>query len=133
MIKTLFLLMIVFSTGCSTTRLPIKGSQIAPGANGLVSVKPMDDGSTRMIVHVKHLYPAEQIWANANNYIIWIKPEGKSNYQNVGSLNVDHDLEGKQSVIIPYKNFNFLMTPEMGKTAIAPIGPSVFEQRTIRQ
>lgn len=119
--------------GCASNKQPMDVGQIVPGAQGMVSAKSAENDNTELTVKVKHLAPAEKVSINANSYIVWIRPEGAMNYQNVGVLKMNDDLEGIQTTTIPYKRFKVLVTPEPGNMVQVPSGPAIFEKQVSRQ
>lgn len=119
--------------GCASNKQNMESSNIVPGAQGTVSAKSAENDNTELTVKVKHLAPAQKVSTNANNYVVWIRPEGSRNFQNVGALRVNDDLEGTQTTTIPYKRFKVLVTPEPGAMAQAPSGPAIFEKQVSRQ
>jgi hypothetical protein len=118
---------------CSSSKQTMEASNIVPGAAGTVTVKSAENDNTELTVRVKHLAPAQKVATNASNYIVWIQPEGARNFQNVGALKVDKDLEGMQTTTVPYKNFKVLVTPENGTMAQNPTGPAIFEKQVYRK
>jgi hypothetical protein len=123
----------VLMASCSTGKQEMASSSLVPAAAGTVDVKAGDNDNTELTVIVKHLALAQKVYTGATNYIVWIKPEGSQNYQNVGALNVDSDLQGIHKTSIPYKNFKVLVTPENGNMAQLPTGPAIFEQQVMRR
>lgn len=120
-------------TSCASKPQVMEGSSIVPAAVGNVSVKADQNDNTNMTVKVQHLAPPQKLAVGATNYIVWIQPEGGREYQNVGALKVDRNLEGFYSTTVPYRNFKILVTPEQSTMAQNPTGPSVFQQRIVRQ
>lgn len=118
---------------CSSSKQNMDVSNIVPGAAGTITVKSAENDNTELTVKVKHLAPAQKVSTNASNYIVWIQPQGSRNYQNVGALKVNSDLEGFQTTTVPYKTFKVLVTPENGTMAQAPTGPAIFEKQVSRQ
>jgi hypothetical protein len=47
-----------------------------PAAEGIVSVKEVDNDNKSMTFTVKHLAAAKKVFTGSTNYIVWIKPEG---------------------------------------------------------
>ena len=127
------LIIIISFCGCSTTSQPMETSQITPGASALVTTRDAPDHNTKLIVSVKHLAPANLVIEGTTNYVVWVEPAGTYNFKNVGAFQVDRDLEGKYSTVVPYKKFRVIITPEIGNLADAPTGPTIFEQTVIRQ
>jgi hypothetical protein len=120
-------------TGCASNKQNMESSNIVPGAQGTVSAKSAENDNTELTIKVKHLAPAQKVSTNASNYIVWIQPEGSRNFQNVGALRVNDNLEGSQTTTIPYKRFKVLVTPELGAMAQSPTGPTIFEKQVSRQ
>lgn len=127
-----FAAVLLFS-GCGTSKQSMGASNLTPAAQGMVVTKSGDNENTNMTVNVKHLAPANRVYAGATNYIVWVLPEGSSSPQNVGALQVDENLNGTHSTTIPYKNFKVIVTPEMSTMSQNPTGPTIFEQRVIRK
>lgn len=128
-----FLVMTILASCSSGKQQTMEGSSIVPSAQGNVTVKADKNDNTNVTVKVKHLAPPQKLALGATNYIVWVIPEGGRDYQNVGALKVDKDLEGFHSTTVPYKNFKVLVTPEVTSMAQNPTGPAVFEQRIMRQ
>lgn len=103
-------------------------SAVAPAAQGNVSTSVDDNGNTQLDVNVKHLAQPEKLSPGAKAYVVWVKPEGQKNYQNVGTMKVNENLEGNYQTKVPYKNFNLMITPESSMRAQAPSGTTVMEK-----
>lgn len=135
--KIKYILACLFSltllVACGSQETAMQGSSIVPAAQGNVTVDSDKNNNTNMTVKVQHLAPPQKISAGATDYVVWIQPEGARNYQNVGALRVDKDLQGVYSTTVPYKNFKILVTPEVSSMVQNPSGPSVFQQNVIRK
>jgi hypothetical protein len=118
---------------CGTTKHQLEGTHIVPAASGEVKVSKGDNDNTKLVVSVKHLAPAHKVFAGARNYVVWIIPEGTTNYQNIGAMEVNNDLEAKLSTMVAYKSFKVIVTPELSHLSQQPMGPSVFEENVIRE
>lgn len=125
-------ILITLLYSCGTTKQSMISGENVPAAEGIVSVKEADNDNTSMTVTVKHLAPAKKVYTGATNYVVWIKPEGASAFQNVGALQVDKNLDGTHTTTVPYKHFMVLITPELSSMGQSPTGPTVFEQQVVR-
>lgn len=90
-----------------------------PAAQGKVQVATEKDGNHEVKVEVKHMAPPERIYEGTSTYVVWLKAEN-GEFQNVGSLNVDKDLNGKLETKTPFSNFNVLVTAEETNAATTP-------------
>lgn len=115
--------------GCANTE-KVQGSSLVPAASGKVVADRASGGATELKIEMEHL--AKPTSVGANHYIVWVRPEGSSAYQNIGALRVDDDLDGRLEKIIPYEEFQVLVTPERDLAAVSPSGPTVFEQKMDR-
>lgn len=112
-------------TGCANTE-KVSGSRVTPGAEGKVTADKADNGGTELKIEMEHLAQPEKV--GAEHYIVWIQPEGSPAFQNLGTLQVDNDLEAEFETVIPYEEFTVLVTPERDIAALSPTGPAIFEQ-----
>ena len=128
--------LILTLTGCATSSkqtsqdpgLAVTNAAVAPAAQGHVRTKQDENGNTQVNVSVKHLAKPSMISPKARSYVIWVKPMGETNYQNVGALRVNQDLEGKYQTSVPYKNFELIVTPESSTMAQSPTGVTVLQK-----
>lgn len=125
-ITALLALTTILLGGCATKEH--LESKLDPSAQADVTAHKVDNDNTQLNVSVKHLAPAERLAENANQYIVWVAPEGSNFVQNVGSLKVNDNLEGRHETTIPYKNFRVFVTPESSQVAVQPSGPVVFDK-----
>ena len=124
-----FLLLALFILGACGSVNKLEDRQgIVPAATGDVATKADDNGNTQMLIRVKHLAEPSKLMDGANNYVVWVQPQGSPNFQNVGTLKVDRDLEAEYRTSVPYKAFNLMITPEVSPGAQAPTGPAVLQK-----
>lgn len=127
--KYILLICLFVIAACGSKMLPLEDRQgLVPAANGDIATASDDNGNTRMSIRVKHLAPAERLARGANNYVVWIRPNGGRGYQNVGALRVDSSLSADYKTTVPYKAFHVMITPEKGPGVQAPSGPAVLEK-----
>lgn len=108
------------------------GSSLVPAARGTVQVtKARDSEGTGYSVRLKvdHLAPAAQIGKATSVYVVWVKPTvaAEKALQNLGIFKVDSDLQGEFSVVLPHRNFDLFITPEVNAEATEPSGPKVMQ------
>jgi hypothetical protein len=120
-------LLTLFIAACGTTK-EIVESDLAPAAEAEIVAREGANDNTKLNISVKHLAEPNKILENAEQYIVWISPEGSNVVQNVGALKVDDDLSARHETTIPYKNFRVFVTPETSQVASAPTGPVVFDK-----
>jgi hypothetical protein len=127
--KTIFLTVILFFISACGSMSKLEDRQgIVPAANGDIATASDDNGNTQMRIRVKHLAPPAKIMSGANNYVVWVLPNGSQRYQNVGTLRVGSDLAGDYRTTVPYKYFQVMITPENAPGVQAPTGPAVLEK-----
>ena len=104
--------------GCSTfggdknaQTWTMRSVEQAPAAQGKVQVATAKDGNHDVKVEVKHMAPPDRIFEGSTTYIVWLKAENGT-FQNVGTLKVDKDLNGKLETRTPFKTFDVLVTAE---------------------
>lgn len=126
--KFLFLLSLLVFGACGTMK-PLEDRQgLVPAAKGDIATASDSNGNTRMNIRVKHLAPASRLAKGANNYVVWVLPNGGQNYQNVGTLRVDSDLDADYKTTVPYRAFHVMITPEKAPGVQRPTGPAVLEK-----
>lgn len=129
--STKFLTMIgtvALVAACATKTELQADNSLAPAARGELKTRIEGDQNMRVELSVKHLAPPQNLASGASSYVIWVDPEGEGGPMNIGSLNVNDDLEGRYETRIPYHNFRLFVTPESSRVARSPSGPVVFEQ-----
>jgi hypothetical protein len=97
----------------------MKAVDKAPAATGKVEVATAKDGNHDVKVEVKHMAPPDRIFEGSTTYIVWLKAENGT-FQNVGTLNVDKDLNGKLETRTPFKTFDVLVTAEKTVDVMTP-------------
>jgi len=104
----------------------MQASPRIPAAEGSVSVKDGDHGSTKLAVKVKHMAPPDKVATGASSYVVWLRPLASDTSsepaQNVGALAVGKDLEGKLDATTPYRQFDIFVTAEPEPGSTAPTG-----------
>lgn len=116
------------AAGCASKPDATVHSDIAPAAQAEVKTEKIEGNNTKLSINVKHMADPARIDEGAAHYVIWVEPSGSDEPQNVGTLVVDNDLEGKYETTIPYENFTLLITAEQDRLAPYPSGPVIFER-----
>lgn len=119
---------ILLSCASSMPEKEVIVSSIAPAAEAEVTAKRTRNDNTKVNISVKHLAEPERLMKNATQYTVWISPVGSKDVQNVGSIKINENLEGRHETTIPYKNFRLFLTPEKNQMASRPTGPIVFDK-----
>jgi hypothetical protein len=90
-----------------------------PAAEGKVQVATGDKGNRDLKVEVKHMAPADTVFAGATTYVVWLKPEnGKA--QNLGVIPLDKDLSGKLATSTSFTSFQVEVTAEASSSPVRP-------------
>ncbi len=106
----------------------MRGSDAAPAASGKVEVATEKDGNHSVKVEVKHMAPAARVFDGSEAYVVWFRAENGS-FQNVGTLAVDKDLNGKLSTKTPFNSFDVLVTAEADPLATTPGAHAILNAR----
>jgi hypothetical protein len=122
------------AVGCSTTHtVPLQTSDVSPASDGQVKVKPQGP-NTALTVDVKHLAPPDRIAPDAVTYVVWIRPlNARSQPQNVGSLTLDKNREGKLQTMTPYRTFELFVTAESSSVADTPSGDRLLYTQVVER
>jgi len=90
-----------------------QATSIVPGATGSVDVKAdKTGGNTMMTIKVDHLARPTLLTPPANEYVVWIDPEGGA-HQNQGVLQVSDNEKGELKMTTSASKFKVLVTAEM--------------------
>jgi hypothetical protein len=106
----------------------VTNAALVPAAQGQVQTNVDRNGNTTIDVQVKHLADPGAISPGANGYVAWVLPTGTEAYQNIGTLKVNKNLDGRLSTSVPYKSFRLIITPESNTMAQRPTGATVLEK-----
>ena len=63
--------------------------------------------------------PPAKIFDGTSIYVVWLKAKNGS-YQNIGTLAIDKDLNGKLTTKTPFDTFDVLVTAEADASALTP-------------
>ena len=97
-----------------------------PAAEGTVSVRKDSNQNTDLTIEVKHLAPADRLAVGASTYVVWLAPQGGTKKpQNLGSLAVNKNLNGKLTIITPHQSFDLFVTAEPSVNTPQPTGERV--------
>lgn len=91
-----------------------------PAAVGIVRVqKDKDNGNTKLDIKVDHLARPSSLTPSANDYIVWIRPNGGEALKQ-GAIGVDKNLSGELKVETVSKDFEVLITAEQSDSVTFP-------------
>jgi hypothetical protein len=106
----------------------MRASDTVPAAAGKVEVATEKDGNHSVKVEVKHMALPARAFEGTEAYVVWFKAENGS-FQNVGTLAVDKDLNGKLTTKTPFNRFDVLVTAEADPLATTPGSHAVLNAR----
>lgn len=90
------------------------------GATGIVKVqKDKDNGNMKLEIKVNHLARPSSLTPSANNYLVWIRPNGGDALKQ-GAIGVDKNLSGELTVETVAKDFDLLITAEQSNSVTVP-------------
>ena len=91
-----------------------------PAATGIVKVqKDKDNGNMKLEIKVNHLARPSSLTPSANNYLVWIRPNGGDALKQ-GAIGVDKNLSGDLTVETVAKDFDLLITAEQSNNVTVP-------------
>ncbi len=99
---------------------PMTADAVVPGAMGTVRVqKDKSNSNTMLDIKVDHLARPSSLTPSANNYIVWIRPNG-SDAVKQGAIGVDKNLSGELKVETVSKELDVFITAEQSKGVTVP-------------
>ena len=121
--------------GCSTfgsdknaQTWTMKATDQIPSASGKVQVATEKSGNHKLKVEVKHMAPAERVFEGSSVYVVWVKA-ASGEFQNVGALKVDKDLNGELTTQTPFSAFELIVTAEKSVDTTTPSDYKVMNAR----
>jgi hypothetical protein len=123
--------------GPQTQAYPLDVTGNLPAAQGLVTVKPLDNGDNSVEVVVNHLAPPERSTPNATAYVVWFVPRMGGEPQNMGRLALDKNLRGTFRTKTAFRDFDVRVTAEPNAAVTTPTHDVMraavsLPQRTVR-
>jgi hypothetical protein len=132
--RALFVIMALAagSISCSgSTDYIMIGNSQAPGADGMIKVERIDEGSTLVTVHMERLPPPKHLGDDINSYLVWFEGYDKKTIR-AGVLTYHSDTRtGDITKTCPYNEFKMLITAERDQNTKTPSDLTIAE-RTVK-
>ena len=118
--------------GCSylqnrgATSWNMQPNEKVPAAQGKVMVSKPDGANRQVTVSVEHLAPPTQAFGKST-YVVWIRPVGGGEAQNMGVLQFDDDLEARLTFKTPFKTFDVVISAEEQPNVTSPSNDLAFQ------
>ena len=91
-----------------------------PAATGTVKAeKSKDNGNIKLDIKVGHLARPSSLTPSANNYLVWIRPNGGEAFKQ-GAIGVDKNLSGELKLETVSKDFDVFITAEQSDSVTSP-------------
>jgi hypothetical protein len=91
-----------------------------PAASGVVKVqRAKDNGNTKLDIKVEHLARPGSLTPSANNYLVWIRPNGGDAFKQ-GAIGVGKNLSGELRLETVSKDFDVVITAEQSDSVTFP-------------
>jgi hypothetical protein len=91
-----------------------------PAATGIVRVqRAKDNGNMKLDIRVDHLARPASLTPSANNYLVWIRPNGGDAFKQ-GAIGVDKNLRGELRLETVSKDFDVFITAEQSDSVTVP-------------
>lgn len=104
----------------STREYPMTADIGVPGAAGTVKAqKAKDNGNIKLDIKVVHLAKPSSLTPSANNYLVWIRPNGGDAFKQ-GAIGVDKNLSGELKLETVSKDFDVIITAEQSDSVTLP-------------
>lgn len=110
-----------FFGGSKSTRIPLNPNQMVPAARGSVLAQQTHNGNTRINLTVHDLAQPVKLTPSATHYVVWVQANGYPP-EDVGTLKVNNDLNGKLTAETPFSDFAIFVTAEQSTQPRSP-GP----------
>ena len=99
-----------YTVGGGSTKVDLKGTELAPQANGVAKVQAKP-GATTIEVTIENLGSPLKFGAEFLTYVLWaVSPDGRTS--NTGEIVVDSKGEGKLRTTTPAQTFSLVVTAE---------------------
>lgn len=120
------------AASCSgTTEYLMVGSSNAPGADGMIIVEEIDEGSNLVTVHMERLPPPKQLGDKINSYLVWFERYSKKPIK-AGVLTYHSETRTGDIVkACPFSEFRMKITAERDENAKMP-SELVIAERAIK-
>lgn len=103
-------------------------NSIVPSADGKVTVGTDNNGNNAFDIHVYHLAHPNELNPAKSVYVVWAQRNGYP-ADNLGQIQVNHDLEGKFHGKTTYKHFDLFITGEDNPSVQQPSGTEVLRTK----
>ncbi len=91
-----------------------------PAATGIVKVqRAKNNGNMKLDIKVDHLARPASLTPSANNYLVWIRPNGGEAFKQ-GAIGVDKNLSGELKLETVSKDFDVFITAEQSDSVTFP-------------
>lgn len=109
------------AVSCSgTTEYLMIGGSHAPGADGMIIVEEIGEGSTLITIHMERLPPPKQLGDEINSYLVWFEGYNKKPMK-AGALTYHSETRtGDITKTCPYSDFKMRITAERDDNAKTP-------------
>jgi hypothetical protein len=115
-----FVALILVWPFASTKEYHMTSGPGVPAAMGTVKVqKDKDNGNIKLEIKVTHLARPSSLTPSANNYLVWIRPNGADALKQ-GAIGVDKNLSGELTLETVAKDFDLLITAEQSNSVTVP-------------
>ncbi|MDP2343535.1 MAG: hypothetical protein Q8O67_21425 [Deltaproteobacteria bacterium] len=106
---------------CSTTTT-LAPTNANPASEGKVRVSEGPNGNTKVEVTLDHLPNPRALDPTYATYVVWIKPDERGQFMNMGQVAINDEREGRLETITPLHRFTLVVTAEPDATATTPSG-----------
>lgn len=122
--QTLLAVAVLAIAGCrlQTDSAMLQPSDRAPATEAEVEIdrhKLRKTGNSELSLDVDHLPPPAELGDNLTTFVVWLKPEGAEQPQNMGELEYDPNRRhGSLDILTPYDQFSLWVTAEPAATPL---------------
>jgi hypothetical protein len=109
--------------GCASNQLMHSAASV-PASMGQVGATSGDNGNTDLTVQVEHLALPWKVVLGTTVYVVWVQAPN-ADWQSVGALSLDDDLEGTLETVTPHRRFLVMVTPELSGVVAKPTNDAV--------
>lgn len=108
-----FAILLFLAAACGASNsAPLDATARAPAAVGVVHLQKDPNDNTVGSLEVKYLAPPQLLRSDLTVYVVWTRPVGTTEWQNVGQLLVNDDRTGAVKIRVPYARFDLSISGE---------------------
>lgn len=116
--SALIVALFFLAASCSD-KTTFQRSELLPAAEGEIDIDQDNNGNYRIDIDIENMARASSLTPARNVYVVWAKSDNDE-MRNLGSLQVDKNLNAELTAVTPYKPKEIIITAEDNSTTSYP-------------